>query len=388
MKPLKETMRWYGPADGVSLTDIRQAGASGIVTALHDIPNGSVWPLDMILERKKLIEDAGMEWSVVESVPVHEDIKTRSGNFQEYISNYQKTIENLAEAGIKIICYNFMPVLDWTRTDLEYTLPDGAKALRFDMAALASFDLFILRRSNAENDYSEETKKRARKYFDGLSEIEREKLKKTIIAGLPGAEEGYSIDDFRKALEAYKNIDAGILAENLALFLEEIVPVADKCGVKMALHPDDPPFPIFGLPRVVSTSDDIDRILARPASHSNGLTFCTGSYGVRPDNNLVNMAERYAEHIHFIHLRSTRRDDMGNFHEASHLSGDVPMFEVVSRLMEANTRSETEIPMRPDHGHQILDDLTKTSNPGYTAIGRLKGLAELRGLMHALSRMG
>ena len=388
MKPLKETMRWYGPADGVSLTDIRQAGASGIVTALHDIPNGSVWPLDMILERKKLIEDAGMEWSVVESVPVHEDIKTRSGNFQEYISNYQKTIENLAEAGIKIICYNFMPVLDWTRTDLEYTLPDGAKALRFDMAALASFDLFILRRSNAENDYSEETKKRARNYFDGLSEIEREKLKKTIIAGLPGAEEGYSIDDFRKALEAYKNIDAGILAENLALFLEEIVPVADKCGVKMALHPDDPPFPILGLPRVVSTSDDIDRILARPASHSNGLTFCTGSYGVRPDNDLVNMAERYAEHIHFIHLRSTRRDDAGNFHEAGHLAGDVPMFEVVSRLMEANTRSETEIPMRPDHGHQILDDLTKTSNPGYTAIGRLKGLAELRGLMHALSRMG
>ena len=388
MKPLKETMRWYGPADGVSLTDIRQAGASGIVTALHDIPNGSVWPLDMILERKKLIEDAGMEWSVVESVPVHEDIKTRSGNFQEYISNYQKTIENLAEAGIKIICYNFMPVLDWTRTDLEYTLPDGAKALRFDMAALASFDLFILRRSNAENDYSEETKKRARNYFDGLSEIEREKLKKTIIAGLPGAEEGYSIDDFRKALEAYKNIDAGILAENLALFLEEIVPVADKCGVKMALHPDDPPFSILGLPRVVSTSDDIDRILARPASHSNGLTFCTGSYGVRPDNNLVNMAERYAEHIHFIHLRSTRRDDAGNFHEAGHLAGDVPMFEVVSRLMEANTRSATEIPMRPDHGHQILDDLTKTSNPGYTAIGRLKGLAELRGLMHALSRMG
>ena len=387
MKPLMETMRWYGPKDPVSLADIRQAGAVGIVTALHEIPNGQVWSHEKILEHKKMVEDAGLEWTVVESVPIHEEIKTRTGNFELYISNYQKTIENLAAAGIKTICYNFMPVLDWTRTDLEYRLPDGAKALRFDVAALAAFDLYILKRPDAENDYSEETLLSAKQYFDGLEEDDKERLKKTIIAGLPGAEEAYSIDDFRNVLAAYERIDDDILADNLALFLEEIIPAAEHCDVKMALHPDDPPFPILGLPRVVSTSGDIERILARPSSKSNGLTFCTGSFGVRPDNDLVEMVDRFADRIHFVHLRSTRRDKQGNFYEEGHLSGDVPMFEVVSGLMTANESSEERIPMRPDHGHQILDDLTKTSNPGYSAIGRLKGLAEIRGLMHAISKM-
>lgn len=384
---MKETMRWYGPGDGVSLNDIRQAGANGIVTALHDIPNGAVWPVEKILERKKLIEDAGMDWCVVESVPVHENIKTRTGEFESYIRNYQKTIENLSKAGIKIICYNFMPVLDWTRTDLGFTLPDGAKALRFDLRALAAFDLFILKRSGAENDYPEEVVKRAREYYKGLGDSEKDALQKTIIAGLPGAEEEYSIDDFRDALAAYEHIDEGVLAENLALFLETVIPVAEQYGIKMALHPDDPPYPILGLPRVVSTTADIDRILARPNSSSNGLTFCTGSFGVREDNDLVEMADHFSDRIHFVHLRSTRRDGEGNFYEEGHLQGDVPMFEVVSRLMRANTQTESAIPMRPDHGHQILDDMLKTSNPGYSAIGRLKGLAELRGLMYALSRM-
>ena len=387
MKPLFETMRWYGPPDPVSLADIRQAGAGGIVTALHEIPNGAIWPLDKILERKKLVEEAGMKWTVVESVPVHEEIKTRTGSFQSYIRNYQKTIENFTEAGIKTICYNFMPVLDWTRTDLEFKMPDGAKALRFDFTALAAFDLYILKRPNAEKDYTDEVLTNAKKHFDSLQDNEKEKLKKTIIAGLPGSEEGYTIDDFQNALSAYEHIDDSLLAENLLLFLEEIIPVAERCGVKMALHPDDPPFPILGLPRVVSTTMDIDKILARPNSISNGLTFCTGSFGVRPDNDLPKMVDQFAERIHFVHLRSTRRDEQGNFYEDGHLDGDVPMFEVVMSLMSINERSEASIPMRPDHGHQILDDLNKLSNPGYSAIGRLKGLAELRGMMHAIARI-
>ena len=387
MKPLLETMRWYGPQDHVSLADIRQAGASGIVTALHEIPNGAVWPLEKIQERKKLIEDSGMQWTVVESVPVHEEIKTRTGDFKLYIRNYQNTIKNLAETGIKTICYNFMPVLDWTRTDLSYCLPDGAKALQFDLAALAAFDLYILNRPNAEKDYSDEILKGARQHFDGLTDIEKEKLKRTIIAGLPGSEEGYTIEDFRNALATYDRIDDDVLAENLALFLEEIIPVAERCEVKMALHPDDPPFSILGLPRVVSSADDVKRILARPASNSNGLTFCTGSFGVRPDNDLVSMVNQFADRIHFVHLRSTRRDEHGNFYEEGHLQGDVPMFDVVASLMKINNETDDEIPMRPDHGHQILDDLNKTSNPGYSAIGRLKGLAELRGLMYALSQI-
>ncbi len=385
MKALHETMRWYGPKDVVQLSDIRQAGATGVVTALHDIPNGAIWPRDAILERKQLIEAAGLQWLVVESVPVHEDIKTRTGNFAAYIDNYKKTIENLASAGIKIICYNFMPVLDWTRTDLAYELSDGSLALRFQLIALAAFDCFLLNRVEAQNDYDVATLKEAEMYFSALDEDDKKRLSNTILAGLPGAEEGYSLSDFKLALDRYANIDSKDLAENLSNFLGEIIPVAEAFDVKMAIHPDDPPFPILGLPRVVSTADDIERILKKPQSPSNGITFCAGSFGVREDNNLPDMVDLFGDRIYFAHLRSTMRDKRGSFYEAHHLGGDVPMYEVVRKLMLKNSERIEPIPMRPDHGHQLMDDLEKTSNPGYSAIGRLKGLAELRGLMYAIA---
>ncbi len=386
MKRLKETMRWYGPHDRVSLADIAQAGASGVVTALHHIPNGIAWPLDAIQERKELIEQAGMEWSVVESVPIHEDIKIRSGNYERYIDNYKKTIANLAEAGIPIICYNFMPVLDWTRTDLAFEMPDGGKALRFEKKALIAFDCFILDRPGAKSEYSREAFDEAFRYYNSLDDLKIEKLKETILAGLPGAEEGYKLEDFRLALDSYRDITGAELSENLSSFLKEIIPVAEKHGIRMALHPDDPPFPILGLPRVVSTAEDIERILSNPLSPSNGVTFCTGSFGVRADNDLEKMVDKFKDRIYFVHLRSTQRDSEGNFYEAAHLEGDVPMYELVSKLMAINAKRNQSIPMRPDHGHQILDDLDKPSNPGYSAIGRLKGLAEIRGLMHAIAR--
>ncbi len=384
MKKLEQTMRWYGPDDPVSLSDIKQAGASGIVTALHQIPNGQVWPMDAILERKKMIEEAGLHWKVVESVPIHEDIKLRTGRFEEYIENYQLTLRNLAEAGVEVICYNFMPVLDWTRTDLGYTMPDGAKALRFDPVALAAFDCFILERPGAVEDYSPDALDNARSYFKTLDDEGIHLLTHNILAGLPGAEESYTLDDFREALARYQMIDRSKLEENLALFLDAIIPVAGQCGISMALHPDDPPFPILGLPRVVSTSADISRILSGKDDPHNGLTFCTGSFGVRKDNDLTEMVHKFGDRIHFVHLRSTKRDETGTFVEAAHLEGDVAMCEVVEHLMEVNSQRETSIPMRPDHGHQILDDLDKPSNPGYSAIGRLKGLAEIRGVMFAI----
>ena len=384
MKKLEETMRWYGPEDPVSLSDIRQAGASGIVTALHNIPNGQVWPLEAIMDRKKMIEDAGMRWVVVESVPVHEDIKLRGGQFEEYIKNYQETIRNLAQAGIRIICYNFMPVLDWTRTDLSYELPDGGKALRFDPVALAAFDCYILKRTAAREDYSTEILNLAKNHYDGLDKEDADLLTQNILAGLPGAEETYSLQDFRESLALYEEVDSAVLAENLSLFLDAIIPVASECGIRMALHPDDPPFSILGLPRVVSTSADISRILKRTDDPHNGLTFCTGSYGVRQDNDLSEMVNRFHERIYFVHLRSTKRDASGSFVEAAHLEGDVAMYKLMEQLMAVNGERKTSIPMRPDHGHQILDDLGKPTNPGYSAIGRLKGLAELRGLMYAI----
>lgn len=388
MKPLFETMRWFGPKDVVSLSDIRQSGAKGVVTALHEIENGAVWTRDAIRERKELIESSGLQWTVVESVPVHEDIKTRSGNYQYYIDHYKKTIEHLGLEGIHCICYNFMPVLDWTRTDLSYRLEDGAKALRFELKALAAFDCHILNRHSANSDYSDHILKAAEDYYKKLSEREIEKLKETILAGLPGSEEGYSLADFKAALEKYREIDKDVLAKNLSLFLEEVIPVAERFGVQLALHPDDPPFPILGLPRVASTAEDIRRILSKPDSFANGLTFCTGSFGVRKDNDLPAMIDLFANRIHFVHLRSTRRDEEGNFFEDGHLSGDVPMFEVVKKLMKLAAAREGDLPMRPDHGHLILDDLHKKTNPGYSAIGRLKGLAELRGLMFALQQAG
>lgn len=382
---MEQTWRWFGPADPVSLADIRQAGATGIVSALHDQPNGTVWPVERILERKAVIEAAGLTWSVVESIPVHEDIKTAAPGWERYAEAWVESMVNLARCGIRIICYNFMPVIDWTRTDLAYELPDGARCLRFDADAFAAFDLFILKREGAEAEYSAQEIDQARAAHAAMSEADVAKLMANIIAGLPGAEESYSLDSFRARLATYAEVDAERLRANLAAFLKIVIPVAEKEGVVLAIHPDDPPRPLFGLPRVVSTAADMKAIAAMVDSPANGFTFCTGSYGVRPDNNLVEMFETHADRVHFLHLRATKREaDPRSFHEAAHLDGDVDMVAVIKAVLLAERRRGIELPMRPDHGHQLLDDLRKTSNPGYPAIGRLRGLAELRGVERAI----